>query len=139
MHQTEKGLAPMAGYLEDYMINNPQLQDRHKPVLVDRQGRKTLVTPLSRFGARTRYQLIEYEQLLDSSNMGVPQWIQIASDVERYYHDYDGFIIIHGTDTMAYTASVLSFMFQNLSKPVVLTGYNSLTLSPPNPPLSHLG
>jgi L-asparaginase len=49
-------------------------------------------------------------------------WVKIASTIERNYHKHDGFVILHGTDTMAYTASALSYMFENLDKPVVLTG-----------------
>lgn len=60
--------------------------------------------------------------LLDSSQLDISHWIQMAEEIEKRYNDFDGFIIIHGTDTMAYTASGLSFMFSNLNKPVVLTG-----------------
>lgn len=49
-------------------------------------------------------------------------WIKIATDIEKYYYEYDAFIILHGTDTMAYTASALSFMFENLNKTIILTG-----------------
>ena len=49
-------------------------------------------------------------------------WGRMAKDIEKYYHMFNGFVILHGTDTMAYTASALSFMFQNLGKPVILTG-----------------
>lgn len=62
------------------------------------------------------------EQALPSSQIGPIQWQQIARAVERDYDAYDGFVILHGTDTMAWTASALSFMFENLAKPVVLTG-----------------
>ncbi len=68
------------------------------------------------------YSLCEYKPLIDSSNMTVSVWNQIAADIEKNYDDYDGFVIFHGTDTMAYTASALSFMLENLSKPVILTG-----------------
>lgn len=64
----------------------------------------------------------EYNPLLDSSNMTVTHWNQIGQDIADAYHQYDGFIIFHGTDTMAYTASILSFMLENLAKPVVITG-----------------
>jgi L-asparaginase len=49
-------------------------------------------------------------------------WVDIAEAIEKRYDDYDGFVVLHGTDTMAYTASALSFMFKNLSKPIILTG-----------------
>ena len=59
---------------------------------------------------------------IDSSNMTPSMWVEIAEKIERHYDDYDGFVVLHGTDTMAYTASALSFMFKNLSKPIILTG-----------------
>lgn len=59
---------------------------------------------------------------IDSSDMSPRQWSQLAKIVADNYDNYDGFVILHGTDTMAYTASALSFMFENLTKPVVLTG-----------------
>lgn len=59
---------------------------------------------------------------LDSSNMGIPEWQEIAAVIEAEIDRYDGFVIIHGTDTMVYTASALSFMLSNLPKPVILTG-----------------
>lgn len=65
---------------------------------------------------------LRYEPLLDSSDMTFDDWIRLARDVEKVYDDYDGFVVLHGTDTMAYTASALSFMLENLGKPVVLTG-----------------
>uniref|UniRef100_A0A915K325 asparaginase n=1 Tax=Romanomermis culicivorax TaxID=13658 RepID=A0A915K325_ROMCU len=71
---------------------------------------------------RIVYWLFEYEPLLDSSDMTFDDWIKIAKDVYRSYDNYDGFVILHGTDTLSYTASALSFMFENLSKPVILTG-----------------
>lgn len=59
---------------------------------------------------------------MDSSNMSPDVWTLIAKKIHQYYDQYDGFVIAHGTDTMAYTASALSFALQNLNKPVVLTG-----------------
>ena len=67
---------------------------------------------------------------VDSSAMHLPHWQQIAAMIAAVYDDYDGFVILHGTDTMAYSASALGFMFANLSKPVVLTGAQ-LPLSSP--------
>jgi len=64
----------------------------------------------------------EYHPLIDSSNMTPSDWQQIANDIKSHYDDYDGFVVLHGTDTMAYTSSALSFMFENLSKPVIVTG-----------------
>ena len=59
---------------------------------------------------------------IDSSNMTPRLWVRIASLIEERYNRYDGFVILHGTDTMSYTASALSFMLENLTKPVILTG-----------------
>jgi glucose-like phosphotransferase system IIB component len=68
------------------------------------------------------YDLYELSPLLDSSNMAVAEWNNIGGKVAALYDKYDGFVILHGTDTMAYTASSLSFMLENLDKPVILTG-----------------
>lgn len=59
---------------------------------------------------------------IDSSNVKPSHWEELASIIEKNYRRYDGFVILHGTDTMAYTASALSFMLKNLSKPVIFTG-----------------
>lgn len=74
--------------------------------------------------ARLNYHLDvhSFEPILDSSNMDPVIWAELANLIERTYGDYDGFVVLHGSDTMAYTASALSFMFNNLGKPVVLTG-----------------
>jgi L-asparaginase len=68
------------------------------------------------------YTILEYRPLLDSSNMTVEDWNRIAKDIDTHYTHYDGFVVFHGTDTMAYTASALSFMLENLGKPVIITG-----------------
>ncbi len=65
---------------------------------------------------------VSFEQPLDSSNIRPKHWQQIAQIIFDKYEDYAGFVILHGSDTMAYTASALSFMLENLSKPVILTG-----------------
>ena len=59
---------------------------------------------------------------IDSSDVQPNFWEELATIIEKKYHQYDGFVILHGTDTMAYTASALSYMLENLSKPVILTG-----------------
>ena len=64
----------------------------------------------------------QFNPPIDSSDMSPSKWIQIARIVTDRYDQYDGFVILHGTDTMAYTASALSYMFENLTKPVILTG-----------------
>lgn len=63
-----------------------------------------------------------FPKLIDSSDMGPAGWQSIGRVIRDHYHGYDGFVVLHGTDTMAYTASALSFMLQNLTKPVVFTG-----------------
>jgi L-asparaginase len=74
--------------------------------------------------SRLDYQVavISFDPILDSSNMNMDSWIEMASIIEKNYNEYDGFVILHGSDTMAYTASALSFMLENLAKPVILTG-----------------
>lgn len=63
-----------------------------------------------------------FNPLIDSSNMSPDFWAMLASKITENYEQYDGFVVLHGSDTMAYTASALSFMLENLNKPVVLTG-----------------
>lgn len=65
---------------------------------------------------------IQFAQPIDSSDMNVDHWNQICHAIADNYYDYDGFVVLHGTDTMAYTASALSFMLENLHKPVIITG-----------------
>jgi L-asparaginase len=65
---------------------------------------------------------ISFKRPLDSSNMNPKHWIRIVEIIEKYYAEYDGFVVLHGSDTMSYTASALSFMLENLAKPVVFTG-----------------
>lgn len=65
---------------------------------------------------------ISFDDPIDSSNMNPKYWVQIAEIIEVNYDNYDGFVVLHGSDTMSYTASALSFMLENLAKPVILTG-----------------
>jgi L-asparaginase len=65
---------------------------------------------------------ISFENPIDSSNMNPEKWILIATIIETNYIDYDGFVVLHGSDTMSYSASALSFMLENLNKPIVFTG-----------------
>ncbi len=69
-----------------------------------------------------RLTLHEYAPLLDSAEISPQDWARIAADIAQNYEAFDGFVVLHGTDTMAYSASALSFMLQNLAKPVILTG-----------------
>lgn len=71
---------------------------------------------------RILYTIYEYSPLLDSSNMTMDDWMNIAKDLQKWYKTFDGFVILHGTDTLSYTASALSFMLENLGKPVIVTG-----------------
>lgn len=100
MSQTEFGYAPVPGYMEDSLKN---LNELNMPSMPD-------------------YDFIEYSPLLDSSNITVADWNKMGRDIYDNYDLYDGFVIMHGTDTMAYTASALSFMLEGLGKPVILTG-----------------
>lgn len=65
---------------------------------------------------------ISFAKPIDSSNMNPEKWVQIATIIEEKYDSFDGFIVLHGSDTMSYSASALSFMLENLNKPVVFTG-----------------
>ncbi|GAB3751460.1 asparaginase [Spirosoma pomorum] len=66
--------------------------------------------------------LLTMPTIIDSSNMTPAVWIELAQLIQKYYEQYDSFVILHGTDTMSYTASALSFMLTGLNKPVILTG-----------------
>lgn len=128
-YSAKKGYVPAKNYLYSYIKSHPSFcdavfQSQHffehlhgDPLISD-----PIFTPSSVYGKRICLQMIEYCPLLDSSNMTMEQWVKIASDVERYYSHFDAFIILHGTDTMAFTASSLSFMLENLSKTVIITG-----------------
>ena len=65
---------------------------------------------------------IQFHPPIDSSDMSHEHWVQIAHHIEDNFDRFDGFVVLHGTDTMAYTASALSFMLENLHKPVIITG-----------------
>jgi L-asparaginase len=69
-----------------------------------------------------KFRSIPFEPFIDSSDMNPDIWEKMARIIEENYNDYDGFVILHGTDTMAYSASALSFMLENLTKPVIFTG-----------------
>ena len=100
MQRTPDGYAPAPGFLEAQMAAMPELADPRMPA----------------------YDIHEYDPLLDSSNMRPADWVRIGEDICAHYDDYDGFIVLHGTDTMAYTASALPFFLQGLRKPVIVTG-----------------
>ncbi len=100
MQKTDKGYAPVAGFLKKAIDLIGDMKKEAAPL----------------------WDLHEMSPLLDSSDMTVKEWNRIASVVYDNYNDYDGFVVLHGTDTMAYTASALSFILEGLDKPVVLTG-----------------
>ena len=78
------------------------------------------VPELKKFGCEI--DTYSFDPLIDSSDMQPEFWVRLARMIQENYSRYDGFVVLHGTDTMSYTASALSFMFENLAKPVVLTG-----------------
>ncbi|XP_029350285.1 60 kDa lysophospholipase isoform X2 [Echeneis naucrates] len=119
-------LAPKANAFVQSLRKLPILHDEtyaQQSCLYDYYGSEnTLVLPVSKDRKRIVYTILEYNPLLDSSNMTTDDWGRIGKDIEKNYENYDGFVILHGTDTMAYTASALSFMCEHLGKPVILTG-----------------
>lgn len=77
---------------------------------------------MSAYSRHIRYGILEFHPLLDSSSISSYGWTEIANTVKENYHLFDGFVVLHGTDSLAYTASALSFMMSDLGKPVILTG-----------------
>lgn len=108
-------------YLEQTLKEFPMLHDTNyaKENGLDKD---MFALPISSEKKRIIYKVLPYTNLKDSSNIGMKDWIKMAADIEKHYFHFDGFVILHGTDTMAYTASALSFMMENLGKPVILTG-----------------
>lgn len=100
MQKSEHGYVPIAGFMEKQLAGMPEFHREEMP----------------------NYTIHEYDPLIDSSDMSPNDWQIIADDIKENYEKYDGFVILHGTDTMAFTASALSFMFKNLAKPVIVTG-----------------
>ena len=100
MVRTENGFAPKAGAIIEELN---QIRDLNSPDM-----------PL--------WDLIEFDPLLDSTNVRAEQWNAMADTIAENYDKYDGFVLLHGTDTLAYSASALSFMLEGLNKPVVFTG-----------------
>lgn len=98
--EMEGALSPVQGALTDYMKSMLELTNEKMPDVV----------------------VHEYTPLLDSSDMGPPDWALLAKDIQSNYLHFDGFVVLMGTDTMAYTATALSFMLENLGKPVIFTG-----------------
>ena len=92
MNRARGGYCPEPGYLQRQMARMPELGHPSMP----------------------SYTIHEYAPLLDSSNMTPAEWVKIAHDIDANYARYDGFVVLHGTDTMAYTASALPFMLHGL-------------------------
>jgi 60kDa lysophospholipase len=82
----------------------------------------SLRTPPSTYSRHVRYTLFEFPILLDSSSISSSGWSQIALTIQNNYTLFDGFVVLHGTDSLAYTSSALSFMLSHLGKPIILTG-----------------
>ncbi|KJH50139.1 L-asparaginase, type I [Dictyocaulus viviparus] len=116
--------SPKPGYLPEVLRTLPPLNDR---LFIEKNFPSSAVKPYSLppvrlMKKRVVYWIVEYDPLLDSCDMTFDDWIRIATDIRKAYHNYDGFVVLHGTDTLAYTASALSFMMENLGKPVIITG-----------------
>ncbi|KAM4056052.1 ankyrin repeats (3 copies) domain-containing protein [Hirsutella rhossiliensis] len=129
MQEGPDGLAPSEGFLESAMAPRPTFNDMSghdvklqavrngRPVTID-----SLRTPPTAHKRHIRYGMLEFDPLLDSSSIQASDWSAMAAAVADNYHLFDGFVILHGTDSLAYTASALSFLFSDLGKPVILTG-----------------
>ena len=118
------------GFLKAGLAPRPCFNDGSYPepleIAVDDTGARKAVQslrcPVSTYDRRVRYCVYEFEKLLDSSSIDAAGWDQIARTIYRNYQLFDGFVVLHGTDSLAYTSSALSFMLHNLGKPVILTG-----------------
>lgn len=130
MQQSASGFVPARGFQDKCMARVPCFNDGSGPATMDvsidaacnYKAHPSLRTPVTTYGRQVRYTVYEFEELLDSSSIDAKGWAEIAETVYRNYTLFDGFVILHGTDSLAYTCSALSFMLQNLGKPVVLTG-----------------
>ncbi|KAJ5620792.1 hypothetical protein N7510_004776 [Penicillium lagena] len=130
MQQSPSGFVPARGFQEKCMARVPTFNDGSPltPMNVvanaagELKAHPSLRTPVTAYGRQVRYTVFEFEELLDSSSINAKGWAEIAETISRNYTLFDGFVVLHGTDSLAYTCSALSFMLQNLGKPVVLTG-----------------
>eukprot|EP00116_Pleurobrachia_bachei_P006204 sb/3466466/ len=100
-------------------LHDPKYEYHEADMLTDHTP---IATPISMYGRRIIYAIEEMDPIVDSSNMDMTYWAKLAKTIEKFYTKFDGFVVVHGTDTMAYTASALSFMLENLGKSVILTG-----------------
>ncbi|XP_053617667.1 L-asparaginase-like [Plodia interpunctella] len=125
MLKNEKGVLSPQKNIEVVIRRLPQLHDvdHWTKTLAGTDMKDYLVLPDGKdTEVKVLYKIHEYDELKDSSDFTLDDWIKIARDIKRFYHDYDGFVVLHGTDTMAYGASILSFMLEVVGKTVVLTG-----------------
>ncbi|ORY87931.1 asparaginase [Protomyces lactucae-debilis] len=129
MRPTAQGYKPAKSYLFNQLARNPKFHDATVPITqltaVRHSGSvqlDALTLPKSSFEGTVRYAVLEYETLLDSSSISFQDWLKITHTIFRNYKLFDAFVVLHGTDTMSYTASMLSFMLENLGKSVILTG-----------------
>ncbi|PTB62828.1 asparaginase [Trichoderma citrinoviride] len=129
MQEGPDGLAPSEGFLESAMAPRTTFNDFSEPSVklqACRSGEMvqldSLRTPPTAYKRHVRYSVLEFNPLLDSSSISAADWANMATAIKDNYHLFDGFVILHGTDSLAYTASALSFMLANLGKPVILTG-----------------
>ncbi|XP_076637888.1 L-asparaginase isoform X1 [Colletes latitarsis] len=123
MVRNENGvLVPKSNILVEKLRNYSDMHDRE--YAEERFGATgPLVLPITTTKSRrVVYSVLEYPSLCDSSNMTMDDWIRIANDIKESYEYFDGFVVLHGTDTLSYTASALSFMFEALDKTIILTG-----------------
>jgi len=120
MVHTEKGYTIKKGFLSQSIKANKYLCDTGYTYFNAQDD--FMITPVSIYRKRIWFKLIEFEHIRDSSTFNTEDWIAIASLIEKEHDNYNAFVILHGTDTMAFTASALSFMLENLKKTIVLTG-----------------
>ncbi|KAG5669594.1 hypothetical protein PVAND_017481 [Polypedilum vanderplanki] len=125
LRNDKNALEPIANQLVKRIRKHPQMYDEEYAQF--RFGKASTMAPLvlpQVEGEKRRiiYTVNEYEPLLDSSNMTFSDWVKIAQDIKQSYEFFDGFVVLHGTDTLSYTASALSFMLENLGKTVIITG-----------------
>jgi len=130
MVDSQRGLVPEPGTLERCM--------RALPQLCRSTDGEWIELPVVPGQPRVVYALHELSPLLDSAEMGIADWVQIAHEIADRMADYDGFVVVHGTDTMAYTAAALAFMFEGLAKPVVVTGSQVPLAAPRSDALDNL-
>ncbi len=100
MRRGPRGFEPHAGYLAELLSRMPELSDPSMPAI----------------------ELVEFEPLLDSADNRPADWQRMAREIAARYDEIDGVVLLHGTDTMAYSAAALAFLLEGLGKPVVLTG-----------------